>query len=52
MRRIILDRFGKCRAASAFFFVSFSKYRIAYSWRMYRTLTVLGMEERCVGAAS
>lgn len=48
MRRIILDRFGK----SAFFFVSFSKYRIVYSWRMYRTLTVLGMEERCVGAAS
>lgn len=51
MRRIILDRFGKCRAASAFFFVS-SKYRIVYSWRMYRTLTVLGMEERRVGAAS
>lgn len=50
MRRIILDRFGKCRAASAFFFVS-SKYRIVYT-RMYRTLTVLGMEERCVGAAS
>lgn len=46
MRRIILDRFGK----SAFFFVS-SKYRIVYT-RMYRTLTVLGMEERCVGAAS